>query len=44
LRLPRRDLSIVTGSTSRNKIVRVAGDARHLMEKVASEISRLPGW
>ena len=44
LRLPRRDLSIVTGSTSRNKVVRVAGDARHLIEKVASEISRLPGW
>lgn len=42
-RLPRRDLSIVAGSTSRNKTVRVAGDPRRLMEQVAPEIARLPG-
>ena len=42
-RLPRRDLSIVAGSTSRNKIVRVAGDAQRLAEQVAPEIARLPG-
>jgi uncharacterized protein len=43
-RLPRRDLSIIAGSTSRNKTVRVAGDPQHLVEKVAPEIARLPGW
>ena len=41
--LPRRDLSIISGSTSRNKTVRVVGDPRHLFEKVASEIAGLPG-
>jgi uncharacterized protein (TIGR00251 family) len=41
--LPRRDLSIVTGSTSRNKVVRVAGDPQRLLEQVALEIARLPG-
>jgi uncharacterized protein len=40
--LPRRDLSIIAGSTSRNKIVCVAGDPQHLVEKVAPEIARLP--
>jgi hypothetical protein len=41
-RLPRRDLSIVAGSTSRNKVVRVAGDPQRLVEQVAPEIARLP--
>lgn len=41
--LPRRDLSIIAGSTSRNKTVRVAGDPQHLVEKIAPEIARLPG-
>jgi hypothetical protein len=41
--LPRRDLSIVTGSTRRNKIVRVAGDTQRLVEQIAPEIARLPG-
>ena len=41
--LPRRDLSISAGSTSRNKIVRIAGDPRRLVERVAPEIARLPG-
>jgi uncharacterized protein YggU (UPF0235/DUF167 family) len=40
--LPRRDLSIIAGSTGRNKIVRVAGDPEYLVEKVAPEIARLP--
>ena len=39
----RRDLSIIAGSTSRNKIVRVAGDPHRLVEQVAREIARLPG-
>jgi hypothetical protein len=42
-RLPRRDLSIIAGSTSRNKIVRIAGDPQRLVEQVAPEIARLPG-
>ena len=42
-RLPRRDLSIVAGSTSRNKVVCVAGDPRRLVEQVGPEIARLPG-
>ena len=41
--IPRRDLSIMVGSTSRNKIVCVAGDRQRLIEQVAAEIARLPG-
>jgi uncharacterized protein YggU (UPF0235/DUF167 family) len=41
--LPRRDLSIIAGSTSRNKVVRVVGDPQRLVERVAPEIARLPG-
>ena len=41
-RIPRRDHSIVAGSASRNKIVRVAGDPQCLVEQVAPEIARLP--
>jgi hypothetical protein len=41
--LPRRDLSIIAGSTSRNKVVRIAGDPQRLVEQVASKIARLPG-
>jgi hypothetical protein len=40
--LPRRDLSIIAGSTSRNKIVRIAGNPRRLVGQVAPEIARLP--
>jgi uncharacterized protein (TIGR00251 family) len=40
--LPRRDLSIVAGSTSRNKAVRIAGDPRQLIDKIATEIASLP--
>jgi hypothetical protein len=42
-KVPRRDLSIIGGLTSRNKIVRVAGDPQRLVEQVALEIARLPG-
>ena len=41
-RIPRRDLSIIQGFTGRNKAVRVAGDPRQLIEKIAPEIDRLP--
>lgn len=40
--LRRRDLSIITGSTSRNKAVRVAGDPRRLIDRIAPEIADLP--
>ncbi|HEY1431376.1 MAG TPA: DUF167 domain-containing protein [Stellaceae bacterium] len=40
--LPRRDLSIIAGSTSRNKIVHIAGDPQYLVAKIAPEIARLP--
>jgi uncharacterized protein len=42
--VPRRDLSIVAGSTSRRKAVRLAGDPQQLIDKIAPEIARLPGW
>jgi uncharacterized protein len=42
--LPRRDLSIVAGWTSRSKAVRLAGDPQQLIDKIAPEIARLPGW
>jgi len=42
--VPRRNLSIVAGSTSRSKAVRVAGDPQQLIEKITSEIASLPGW
>ena len=41
-RLQRRDLSIVVGAASRNKIVRVAGDSHQLIAKLSSEIASLP--
>ena len=41
--LPRRNLSIIAGSTSRNKIVRIAGNSQLLAEQLAPEIARLPG-
>jgi hypothetical protein len=42
-KVPRRDLSIIAGSTRRNKIVRIAGDPQRLVEQVALEIAGLPG-
>jgi hypothetical protein len=41
--LPRGDLSIIAGSTSRDKIVHVAGHPQRLAEQLAPEIARLPG-
>jgi uncharacterized protein len=42
-RLPRRDLAIVAGATSRNKTVRVTGDAHRLLAKLSDAIAGLPG-
>jgi uncharacterized protein (TIGR00251 family) len=42
-RLPRRDLSIVAGAASRNKIVRVAGDPQRLSAHLSAELAGLPG-
>jgi uncharacterized protein len=42
-RLPRRDLSIVAGATSRNKIVVVAGDPHELIAKLSGEFAKLAG-
>jgi uncharacterized protein (TIGR00251 family) len=41
-KVPRRDLSIVAGLTSRNKVVRVTGDPQRLAEQLTPEIARLP--
>ena len=41
--LPRRDLSIVAGATSRNKTVRVAGDPHELSAKLSGELATLAG-
>ena len=42
--IPRRDISIIHGLTSRNKVIHVAGDPRRLLEQITPEIARLPGW
>jgi uncharacterized protein len=39
----RRDLSIVVGAASRNKIVRIAGEPHQLLAKLSDEITNLPG-
>ncbi len=41
-RLPRRDLSIVGGAASRNKIVSIAGDPHQLFAKLSGELASLP--
>ena len=41
-RLPRRDLSIVAGVTSRNKTVHVAGDPQQLKTRLSGVIAGLP--
>ena len=38
-----RDLSIAQGTTSRNKVVRIAGDPQQLAARITREIARLPG-
>jgi uncharacterized protein (TIGR00251 family) len=42
-RLSRRDLSIVAGAASRNKIVHVTGEPHQLTAKLSGEIASLPG-
>ena len=42
--IPRRDISIAQGLTSRNKVIHVAGDPHRLLEQIMPEIARLPGW
>ena|SRR5438067_221879 len=42
--LPRRDLSVAAGATSRSKSVRVAGDPQRLVERIMPTIAGLPGW
>jgi uncharacterized protein (TIGR00251 family) len=42
-RLPRRDLTIVAGTASRNKTVGITGDPRRLLARLAGEIASLPG-
>lgn len=42
--LPHRNLAIIAGCTSRDKVVRVGGDPRQLIDKITSEIASLPGW
>ena len=42
-RLRRRDLSIVAGATSRNKIVHIAGEPHEQITKLSSEFASLPG-
>lgn len=39
LRLPRRDLSIVAGSKSRNKTLHIAGDPAVLMARINSSFT-----
>jgi uncharacterized protein YggU (UPF0235/DUF167 family) len=41
-RLPRRDLAILAGGTSRSKLVGIAGDPRQLMARLGPLIAALP--
>ena len=40
--VPRRDVSIVGGAKSRNKIVHLAGEPSALMRRIAAALSALP--
>jgi len=40
--IPRRDLALVGGGKSRNKLVHVAGDAPVLLKQLAAALARLP--
>jgi uncharacterized protein len=42
-RLPRRDLSIVVGGKSRNKLVHIAGDPSELLHRLSEFIATLAG-
>jgi uncharacterized protein len=41
-RVPRRDLSIVSGAKSRDKLVRIAGDPTELLRRLSQAIAALP--
>lgn len=41
-RLLRRDLSLIRGAASRDKIGRIAGDQPRLIEKITTELASLP--
>ncbi|HVC52221.1 MAG TPA: DUF167 domain-containing protein [Stellaceae bacterium] len=41
-RVPRRDLAIVSGATSRDKVVRIAGDPAALLARFGTAIAALP--
>jgi uncharacterized protein len=41
--VPRRDVAIVGGSKSRNKLVHVAGDPQALAARLAAALAALPG-
>ncbi len=41
-RLPRRDLAVVGGLKSRNKLVRVTGDPAGVLERLAGALAALP--
>jgi uncharacterized protein (TIGR00251 family) len=42
-RLPRRDLAILAGATSRSKLVAITGDPQPLMARLGALIAALPG-
>ena len=42
LAMPRRDLAIVGGARSRNKIVHVAGEPASLLKRLAAALAALP--
>ena len=41
-RLPRRDLTLVGGGKSRNKIVHIAGEPQTLLQRLAAALAALP--
>ena len=41
--LPRRDVSIASGTKSRNKLVHIAGEPGALLAKLAAALASLPG-
>jgi hypothetical protein len=41
-RLPRRDLTLVGGGKSRNKIVHIAGEPQMLLKRLAAALAALP--
>ena len=41
-RLPRRDLALVSGAKSRDKLVHITGDGRTLADRLAALLAELP--